>query len=78
LSNGFANKYVPTATVGPQKLGAVFSVRPCRDVINGASWELQSVEWSQSEDWEVDVRWPPAWESGGGYSPDGKDVSRGH
>jgi hypothetical protein len=37
-----------------------FLRRPCRDVISGTSWELQ---YCLSEDKEVGVRWPPAWES---------------
>jgi hypothetical protein len=62
MSNAFANKQIPTETIELQQWGpAVFLRGPCRDVISGTSWKLQSVsQWR--EELVVGVRWPPAWE----------------
>jgi hypothetical protein len=52
LSNGFANRYVPTSIVELQQRRTCFLCGPWRDVIRGTIWELQLVsEWSGVSYW---------------------------
>jgi hypothetical protein len=55
-----------------------FLCDPCRVVISGTILELRFVEFSQSEEQELDAKWLQAWESVMRYSPAVKDVSTGH